>query len=147
MNIAVLPGRLPTLGDLIRFATGLASAIANSILDALCRSVTWTEPAEFWVKLHLGDPGASGASNAATETTRKQITFSAASGGAITNSGAVSWTSYPAAETVTHVSFWDASTAGTFLGSDALNASKSPGVGDTLTLPAGDLDLTLTVAA
>lgn len=127
--------------------TGLASAIANSILDALCRSVTWTEPVDFYIKLHLGDPGASGASNPATETTRKQVTFSAASGGAITNSNAPSWTSYPAAETVTHVSFWDASSAGNFLGSDALNASKTPGVGDTLTLAAGDLDLTLTVAS
>jgi hypothetical protein len=128
-------------------ATGLASATANSILDALCRSVTWTEPAAFYVKLHLGDPGASGASNAATETTRKSITFSAASGGAITNSGAVSWTSYPATETVSHVSFWDASTAGTFLGSDALNSSISAVTGNTLTLAAGDLDLTITVAS
>lgn len=128
-------------------ATGLAAAIANSILDALCRSVTWTEPADFYVKLHLGDPGAAGTSNPATETTRKQVVFSAASGGAITNSNAPSWTSYPAAETISHVSFWDAASAGTFLGSDALNASKTPGIGDTLTLAAGDLDLTLTVAA
>lgn len=128
-------------------ATGLASAIANSILDALCRSVTWTEPAAFYVKLHLGDPGASGASNAATETTRKSMTFSAASGGAITTSAGVSWTSYPAAETVSHVSFWDAATTGNFLGSKALTASKTAAVGDTLTLAAGDLDLTITVAA
>lgn len=128
-------------------ATGLASASANAILDAYCRSVVWTEPAEFWVKLHLGDPGAAGASNPATETTRKQITFSAAAGGAITNSGAVSWTSYPAAETVTHVSFWDAAAAGNFLGSDALTTSRTPAIGDTLTLAAGDLDLTLPVAA
>lgn len=26
-------------------ATGIASAVANAILDALCRSVAWTEPA------------------------------------------------------------------------------------------------------
>lgn len=128
-------------------ATGLASAIANSILDALCRSVVWSEPAEFWVKLHLGDPGAAGTTSPATETTRKQITFSAASGGAITNSAQVQWTNYPAAETVSHVSFWDASAAGNFLGSDALNNSRTPAIGDTLTLAAGDLDLTLAVAA
>lgn len=128
-------------------ATGLASGIANSILNALCRNTAWTQPAAFYVKLHLGDPGASGASNAATETTRKQITFSAASGGAITNSAGVSWTSYPATETVSHVSFWDASTAGNFLGSDALNSSISAVTGNTLTLAAGDLDLTMTLAA
>jgi hypothetical protein len=128
-------------------ATGLASGIANSILNALCRNTAWTQPAAFYVKLHLGDPGASGASNAATETTRKQITFSAASGGAITNSAGVSWTSYPATETVSHVSFWDAATSGNFLGSDALNSSISAVTGNTLTLAAGDLDLTMTLAA
>jgi hypothetical protein len=128
-------------------ATGLSSTIANSILNSLCRATSWTAPTAFYVKLHLGDPGASGASNAATETTRKAITFSAASGGAITNSAGVSWTSYPATETVSHVSFWDASSAGNFLGSDALNSSVSAVTGNTLTLAAGDLDLTLTVAA
>jgi hypothetical protein len=128
-------------------ATGLSSAVANAILDAYCRSVAWTEPVAFFVKLHLGDPGAAGAGSPATETTRKAITFSAASGGAITNSGAVSWTSYPAAETITHVSFWDAVTAGTFIGSDALATSRTPAIGDTVTLAAGDLDLSLPVAA
>lgn len=122
-------------------AAGLAVAIANSILDALCRSVAWSEPAEFWVKLHTGDPGSAGASNAAGETTRKQATFSAASGGAITTSGALTWTNVSNTETYSHISFWDASTAGTFLGSDALASSKSVTAGDTFTIPAGDLDL------
>lgn len=129
-------------------ATGLAAAVANSILDELCRNTDWvTRPAAFWVKLHLGDPGAAGTLLPATEATRKQATFSAAASGAITTSAAIQWLSYPAAETVSHVSFWDAATAGTFLGSDALNASKALGVGDTLTIPAGDIDLTLVVAA
>lgn len=128
-------------------ATGLASAIANSILDALCRSVAWSEPAAFYVKLHTGDPGAAGASNAATETTRQAVTFSAASGGAITNSADVSWTNVSTTETYSHVSFWDAAAAGTFLGSDALEASKAVDAGDDFTIPAGDLDLSLTPIA
>ena len=128
-------------------ATGLASGIANSILDALCRSVAWSDPAAFYVKLHTGDPGSAGTANAATETTRKAATFSAASGGAITTSADLSWTSVAATETISHVSFWDASTAGTFLGSDALTASKSLTAGDTFTIAAGDLDLDLTPIA
>lgn len=128
-------------------AVGLASGIANAILDALCRSVTWTEPVAFYVKLHTGDPGAAGTSNAATETTRVQATFSAASGGAITNSAALEWTSVSTTETYSHVSFWDASTAGTFLGSDDLAASKAVDAGDDFTIPAGDLDLNLTPIA
>ena len=127
--------------------TGLAPAVANSILDALCRSVAWTDPAAFWVKLHLGDPGAAGTANAAANTTRQQATFSAASGGAITNSAALTWTAVSTTEIYTHVSFWDASTAGTFLGSDALNASRAITAGETFEIPAGDLDVTLAVAA
>lgn len=128
-------------------ATGLASGIANSILDALCRSVAWSDPAAFYVKLHTGDPGSAGTANAATETTRKAATFSAASAGAITTSADLTWTSVAATETISHVSFWDASTAGTFLGSDALSASKSLTAGDTFTIAAGDLDLDLTPIA
>lgn len=128
-------------------ATGIASGIANAILDALCRSVAWTEPAAFYVKLHTGDPGASGASNAATETTRQEATFSAASGGAITNSADVSWTNVSTTETYSHVSFWSASSAGTFLGSDALDASKAVTAGEDFKIAAGDLDISLGTVA
>lgn len=128
-------------------AVGLASGIANAILDALCRSVAWSEPAEFWVKLHTGDPGAAGTSNAATETDRVQASFSAASGGAITNSAALEWTAVSTTETYSHVSFWSASTAGTFLGSDQLAASKAVDAGDDFKIPAGDLDLSITPIA
>lgn len=128
-------------------AVGVASAIANSILDAYCRNVAWTQPPAFWVKLHIGDPGSAGTSNAAGETTRKQATFSAASGGAITTSGALTWTNVSTSETYSHVSFWDASTAGTFLGSDALETSRAVTAGDTFTIAAGDLDLSITPIA
>lgn len=128
-------------------ATGIAAAIANSWLDGLCRSVTWTEPAAFYVKLHLGDPGAAGANNAAVETTRQAVTFSAASAGAITNSAAVTWTNVSTTETVSHVSFWDASTAGTFLGSDALETARALTAGDTFEIAVGDLDLSITAIA
>ena len=45
-------------------AVGIASAQANAILDAYARSVAYTDPAAFWVKLHTGDPGAAGATAA-----------------------------------------------------------------------------------
>lgn len=124
-------------------ATGLASGQADAILDALCRSVAYSDPAGFFVKLHTGDPGAAGASNVAGETTRQSVTFSAASAGAITNSAAVTWTNVSTTETVSHVSFWSASVAGTFLGSDALNSSRALTAGDTFEIAIGDLDITL----
>ena len=128
-------------------AVGLAAATLNAWLDALCRSVAYSDPAAFWVKLHIGDPGAAGTTNAAANTTRQQATFSAASGGAITTSGALTWTSVPNAETYSHISFWDASTAGTFLGSDDLAVARTVAVGDTFTIAAGDIDLALTPVA
>ena len=128
-------------------ALGLKDTVSNAILNALCRNVSWTQPAAFYVKLHLGDPGTAGTANAATETTRKAATFSAASGGSITTSADISWTSYPAAETVSHVSFWDASTSGTFLGNAALTSSQTLAIGNTLTIVAGQLTLSLNTAA
>jgi hypothetical protein len=126
---------------------GIAAATLNSWLDGLCRSVVWVEPAAFFVKLHLGDPGAAGTANAAANTTRQAVTFSAASGGAITNSADVSWVSVPNAETYSHVSFWDAATAGTFLGSDDLAVARTVAVGDNFTIAASDLDLAVTPVA
>lgn len=129
-------------------AVGVAAAIANSWLDGLCRSTTWTEPAGFFLKLHLGDPGAAGTANAAANTTRQAVTFSAASGGAITNSAAVTWTNVPNAETYSHWSAWDASSGGTFLFSDDLAVARLVAVGDNFEIAIGDLDINaVTIAA
>lgn len=128
-------------------AVGLASGQANAILDALCRSVAYSDPASFNLKLHIGDPGSAGTANVAGETTRKPVTFSAASGGAITNSAAVTWTSVSTTETVSHWSAWSDVAAGTFLCSDALNTARALTAGDTFEIPIGDLDIDITVIA
>lgn len=117
----------------------------NKMLDALTGRTTYTANAAFYVKLHTGDPGAAGTSNAATETTRQAATFgSAAASGAISNTVAMSWTGLAATETISHVSFWTASTAGTFLGSDDLPSAQNVNSGGAFTIPVGDLDLTIT---
>lgn len=129
-------------------ALGLASGIAQAILDALCRSVAWSEPAAFYIKLHTADPGAAGATAAFGDTTRKLATFAAAaSDGTITTSADINWTNVSSAGTVSHVSFWDAATAGTFLGSDDLATPRTLAIGDNFTILAGDVDLSLTPIA
>lgn len=121
-----------------------AAGVRNAWLDAFARNVSYANSA-VWVKLHTGDPGAAGTSNAAAETTRKQATFGdAAASGAITNTVAVEWTNVSTSETYTHISLWTASTAGTFLGSDDLSSSAAVTAGDTFRIPVGDLDLTVT---
>lgn len=122
----------------------IAEGERNKMLDALTGRTTYTANAAFYVKLHLGDPGAAGTSNPAAETTRQAVTFgSAAASGAISNTAQVQWTSLAATETISHVSFWTASTAGTFLGSDDLASAQNVNSGGTLTIAIGDLDLTL----
>lgn len=118
--------------------------VANSFLDAVARNVSYAEAA-VWVKLHLGDPGSAGTSNPAVETTRKQATFGdAAASRAITNTAVIEWLLVSTSETYTHVSLWDASSAGNFLGSDDLSSSAAVTAGDTFRIPIGDLDLTFT---
>jgi hypothetical protein len=121
-----------------------AETVRNSWLDAFARNVSYANAA-VWIKLHIGDPGAAGATNPAANTTRVQVTFgSGATGGAISNTAAVEWTSVPNTETYSHISVWTASTAGTFLGSDDLSSTAAVTAGDTFRIPIGDLDLTIT---
>lgn len=128
-------------------AIGVAAATLNSWLNATFRNVAYSQPAEVWFKLHTGDPGSAGTSNAAGETTRKQGTFSAASGGTLTTSAALDWTNVSTAETYSHWSAWTASTGGTFLCSDDLATSRTVAVGDNFTIAAGDIDIAITPVA
>ncbi len=121
-----------------------SDSVANSFLDAFARNVSYANAA-VWCKLHTGDPGSAGTSNAATETTRQQATFgSAASSRAISNTVAIEWTNVSTTETYTWVSMWTASSGGTFLGRDDLSSSAAVTAGDTFRIPIGDLDLTFT---
>lgn len=113
--------------------------IANKWLDAIRASgSTFTVVAGTFVKLHTGDPGSAGASNAAAgDTTRKTVTQAAASSGAIAINGTNPvWTNGGTSETISHISVWDASTSGNFLYSVALSASQAWVSGNTFTLTA-----------
>jgi hypothetical protein len=111
---------------------GLATTtLANNWLNML-RATAFTAPAATYIKLHTADPGAAATANASAVTTRQAATFSAASGGAIALSNSPSFT-MTATETITHISVWDASTAGNLLWTAALTTSKSVVNTDTLT--------------
>lgn len=129
-------------------ALGLSAAEANSLLTSHTGGTAHTPPAAYWIKLHTADPGAAGANAPAANTTRKQVTWSAASGGVRSNSVALTWTTgeVTTSEDYSHWSAWTASTAGTFLASGLITANAVT-AGDEFTIPIGDLDLSLTVAA
>lgn len=113
--------------------------VANGWLDGLRNSAF--QIAATYVKLHTGDPGSAGTSNASAVTTRSQATFSAASGGAIALSNSPNWT-MTSTETISHISVWTASSAGNFLFSAALTVSKNVVNTDTLTLTSLGVSLT-----
>lgn len=127
-------------------ATGLSATVANALLDGLGNAANWTAPTAIWMKHHVGDPGSAGTSNAATETTRKQGSFAAATGGTITTDAALTWTNVAGSEDYTHWSAWDASTAGNFLCSGT-TTSNPVTAGDTFTVATGDWDLSVSTAA
>lgn len=126
-------------------ATGISAYSANALFDAMFNNTAF-QVAQAYIKLHTGDPGAAGTSNAATETTRKAVSASAASAGAITSDADIVWTGIAGSQDATHFSLWDHLTAGNFLGSGTITANAYT-AGDTYTIPAGDLDLSLTVAS
>ncbi len=129
-------------------ATGFASAVSNAILNAYLNQTNITAPTAIWLQLHVGDPGAAGTANIATNTLRKDVTacFSVAASGAVTNDVAVTWTGVPGTEDYTHWSIHSASSAGTFYVSGTTTANAVVN-GDTFTIPIGDIDLSLSTAA
>jgi UDP-N-acetylglucosamine enolpyruvyl transferase len=120
-------------------ADGWGSAAANSALDTVGSTYSW-------LKLHTGAPGSAGTSNAATETTRKQITYASASGGSKASSADATWTNVAGSETYSHFSLWTASSAGTFGVSGAITANAVT-AGDTFTISSGSLTLSVTLAS
>lgn len=126
-------------------ATGLSAYTANKFLDALGNNTSFAVTTVY-VKLHVGDPGANGTANPATETTRKSVSFAAASGGSIASDASVSWTNIAGSEDATHFTAWDNETAGNFLFSGLITGNPYT-AGDTLTIASGALTASLTVAS
>jgi hypothetical protein len=110
-----------------------------ALLDTL-RNTSFAVAATY-VKLHTGDAGEAGTTNAATEDTRKAISFSAASSGSMASSATVEWTNVAATETYSHWSLWDASTAGNCLWTGALSSSAAVTAGDTFQITSLTLSL------
>lgn len=108
-------------------------------LDSLS-GTTFSAPATY-VKLHTGDPGEAGTSNAATEATRQSVSWNAASSGSKSISAAATWTNVSTTETYTHWSLWDASSSGNCLWTGALSSSAAVTSGDTFQITSLTLSL------
>jgi hypothetical protein len=126
-------------------ATGISDYLAGAWLDALGNNTSFAV-ATVYVKLHVGDPGAAGTANAATETTRKSASFGAASSGSLASDADITWTNIAGSQDATHFTAWDNISAGNFLFSGTVTANAY-NAGDTFTIASGSLTVSLTLAS
>ena len=116
----------------------------NLVLNWVCKA-TGTAPTTLYLALETTTGGSDSAPG--TEVTggsyvRKAITFGTVSGGSVSNSADIVFTNMPAV-TVQAGSIWDASTSGNRLWYGNLTAPKNLNAGDTFTVAAGSLTLSL----
>ncbi len=119
--------------------------LEDALLNATLRNVAYTSPAT--VRLALATASFTDANTTANEVTggsyaRQAIAFNAPSGGACSNTAAVNFTNMPAV-TVSHFGIYDAATGGNLLYHGAFTTSVTTASGDTLTVGAGQLTITL----
>ena len=116
-------------------ATGISSYLADELLDAVGNASSFSV-GTVYIKLHIGDPGANGTSNPATETTRKSASFGAASAGTLTSDADITWTNIAGSQDATFFTAWDSLTTGNFLFSGSITGNAYT-AGDTYVIPSG----------
>lgn len=133
-------------------AGSLSDAAEVDILKGLVGATASIVPAtSVYLALIVSGASDSSAGTECTGTDYARVQIDSAMGtpsaGAVTNTSAIE---FPAAGhasnwgTLTQVAAFDASTSGNFLWWADLSASKTPGLGDVVRIPIGELDITLT---
>jgi hypothetical protein len=126
-------------------ANNLTTVALNLLLD-LASGKTSAAPFTTPVKVALvtsnGTAGANGTEVTGGSYSRQNVTFNSASGGAATNSAAISVTNMPAT-TVVGVELWDSAGTPKRIWFGPLTASKTTQAGDTFTIAAGALSVSL----
>ena len=99
--------------------------------------------ASLYIQIHTGIPGASGSTGVSVgDPTRKTVSFSAAAANAIALTGTLPvFTNGGTSETITHVSFWDASSGGNFRWSSSLGTAKPWSSADQITITSAGLSV------
>jgi hypothetical protein len=124
----------------------VADYYENKILDHMLRAQSFTPPTTVYVALYTVAPTDAGGGTEVSggSYARQPVTFSAASGGSITNSADIT---FPQATadwgTIVAVGLFDASTAGNLLWYGNLTTSKTVNSGDIFKISAGNLTVSL----
>lgn len=113
---------------------GLTANGKNALLAGLKTAITH-------ISLHSSDPSTNGANEITGGTpayARQAVTFGDPSAGSMATTASMTF-NVPAGATVAYVGYWSASSAGTFYGSRALDASQNFATAGTFTVNIGDL--------
>jgi hypothetical protein len=110
---------------------GVSATVANAMLTGATGTgdLAWTE-------LATGDPGTAGTTTPSSVTTRESVTWASPSSASVSASNEPEWTSWAGTngEVDTYITFFSASTSGTFGASMQLSASVTMDIGDSITL-------------
>jgi hypothetical protein len=104
---------------------GISSANLCTPWLNVIRGTSFTGIATPFIQLHTADPGAAGTTAVSAVTTRVAATWAAPASNAIALNGTLPSWSMTATETISHVSVWSASSAGTFYFSVALTVPQA----------------------
>jgi hypothetical protein len=113
---------------------GLTASGKGALLSGFTASATYAS-------LHTADPGSDGSSEVTGGSpayARKAITWGSPSNGSVSSSGNLAF-DVPGSTTITHIGYWSADTAGTFLGSRALDTNQTFATQGTYTITSGNL--------
>ncbi|WP_394436269.1 phage tail fiber protein [Streptomyces sp. SGAir0957] len=118
-------------------STGLVSGWLNTLRSTGNGGTAYNAVAGTFVQLHTGDPGAAGTANvSAGSTTRNSFVFSGSTAGSALSMATppTSWTNGGTSESISHISVWTASTAGSLEFTAALTTPKTWASGDAFNL-------------
>ena len=127
--------------------TAFSNYAEDLVLDWVFTNGGATRPTSWYVSLHTACPTETGSVGELSGNgyARQSVTFAAASAGATSNSGTLTFG--PNTTTnwgiVTDVAVWDAATTGNCLAYGSLSSSVTINVGDSLVISSGNLDITL----
>lgn len=102
-----------------------------------------TRPTAWYVALHTGDPGETGASNEVTDSgyARQSATFTQTVGEVVTSNSQTFPAIVDGSITISYFSVWDAVSSGNCLMKGPLDLAKNFGIGDVPSFGTGELVL------
>jgi len=118
--------------------------LANKLLDHALGVNNFSMPSPVYVALNTSDPTAAGDNTeySGGGYARAESSFDSAADAATSNSGTITFSTL-GVTTITHVSIWDADTAGNMLFFGELNDPITTVLDDNLVFATGDLDLAM----